>query len=1262
MDEVLEFTIEPSDVTVQEGQSVLLPCEGKTNANKGLNPSQPWIRWRGPDGQDLGIVGDTFRAKLPNGSLYISSVEANRGLTGSYQCLITVDGIGTIISRPAVVSIDVLPEINQDFVEIYVLPNQTAFFRCLTGHIPKSLKFQVNWLKDDRPLIVDKMRMVILPNGGLEIDDVNPNDRGSYQCNITTGNSYKLSSKTNLNLKKAVVGESEKFIAPTFLVGPQPQTVREGDTLTLECVANGMPKPQIEWLSMEKKSILNSRFIRLGTGSLQIQPAEDSDSGNYQCRASNAVDSLDAQATVQVHVPPRFIKSPSDKTAFEKDELEFECAIVGHPKPTIKWLKNGDVINPNDYMHLVGGHNLRILGLLRSDAGMFQCIGVNSVGSIQEAAHLKVIQYNKSKKLPSKLLPKKFKNFSSSSMRTKALDNTRQIQKSFLDSLKSNLIAQNVKGTLVTVSWDEPEKFKQKALYDIHSYSVFYKPLDSEREQQIRTKTDQEMQINVPFLRPGKTYEIRVVANTEFGPSESSEIIRVTTSNQGITVGAPRDLVGYVQSHKDILLKWEPSSGVSKYRIYYNEDDSMPTLYTDSNRADVLLTDLRPNAEYTIYVVPITPNGEGDPSREIKLKTFSTVPSEPPSNIKLEPTSSTSITIHWEPPSREPQMAKLRDTKSGNIQHYELDNLSKASEYQIKIAALTVNGTGPFSEWMKAETFAMDLDESQVPGKPNWVSVRPENGRIYLQWTPPEQKEIKVRNYVIGWGIGIPDEHTFVLPEYNHNYELKNLEPNTDYVISLRARNIKGEGQPIYDNVKSKGEEALEPLNVPVGVSTTTMSSTSIVVIWIDTDPTKARYLDNRLYMVRYNQLGSTRFKYHNASDTNAMITELKPSTTYEFAVKVVRGRQESDWSMSATNTTFPNVQISPPRDLQIHQNDTMNSLNQVFLTWTPPPKGQIIGYNVFYTNDATKRDKDWQIETITMPRAVGLGPFSTLLPFTTGSGVISTEQSVNSVKEEAPYSGPNDAFNDKINLIIIISGSLAGVLILTFVALFFMCGKKEPPTTPEHLKKNSYEKNPSVPKPPDLWIHHDQMELKGIDTLPQSDGPEVMTVCSSSDQTSLVGTMTLPRPGPTMVHEHYETAMPPNISNSLDNRSYGPGYLIGSVNSTIDRSQYARAQYSIPNKNHIQQRDNALSQQSLTHSHNNSLMQTPEHPYGSYNPSMPYNVAVAADIRGQQLMSFGMAGNSTASTPIITCPTKVTLRPHNNLHIRNHHLVPRIA
>lgn len=101
----LSFTIEPSDVIVPEGNSVLLPCVGTAGNSGGggkkVSPPAVTIRWRGPDGHDIGIVGDTFRAQFPNGSLYISSVEDNRGLTGAYQCLLTADGIGTIVSRSA---------------------------------------------------------------------------------------------------------------------------------------------------------------------------------------------------------------------------------------------------------------------------------------------------------------------------------------------------------------------------------------------------------------------------------------------------------------------------------------------------------------------------------------------------------------------------------------------------------------------------------------------------------------------------------------------------------------------------------------------------------------------------------------------------------------------------------------------------------------------------------------------------------------------------------------------------------------------------------------------------------------------------------------------------------------------------------------------------------------------------------------------------------------------------------------------------------
>lgn len=137
-------------------------------------------------------------------------------------------------------------------------------------------------------------------------------------------------------------------------------------------------------------SDLDSRFRLIGISSLQIAKVKDSDSGNYQCRAGNIEDSVDIQTTLQVQEPPKFMEKPIDQVALEKDEIEFKCNIRGKPTPIIEWLKNGDKITPNDYMQIVNGHNLRILGLLSTDAGMFQCIGRNTAGSVQASARLTV--------------------------------------------------------------------------------------------------------------------------------------------------------------------------------------------------------------------------------------------------------------------------------------------------------------------------------------------------------------------------------------------------------------------------------------------------------------------------------------------------------------------------------------------------------------------------------------------------------------------------------------------------------------------------------------------------------------------------------------------------------------------------------------------------------------------------------------------------------------------------------------------------------
>ncbi|XP_046809648.1 neogenin isoform X6 [Lucilia cuprina] len=1300
--QALSFTTEPQDVVVPEGHSVLLQCAGTAVMGKNQKIS-PNIRWRGPDGQDLGIVGDTFRNQLKNGSLYISSVEENRGLTGSYQCLLYVDGIGTIVSRSAVVSIARLPDLNQDFIETYLLPGQTAYFRCMIGQLQQGMKHIVQWIKDDMPMQLDKLRMVVLPNGALEIDEVNFSDRGVYYCNVTSGSISRLSSKTNLNIKKlSETGESAT--APAFLVGPSPQTVKEGDVVTLDCVANGVPKPQIKWLRNGEEldlSDLDSRFSIIGTGSLQISSAEDIDSGNYQCRASNTVDSLDAQATVQVQVPPKFIQSPKDKTAFEKEELELECAIRGKPKPLIKWLKNGDFITPNDYMQLVGGHNLRILGLLQSDAGMFQCVGTNPAGSVQAAARLRIVQ---------PVLDIGENGASHTIVGSSGLLGSGLINR--LPGPPRDLVAQIVKPRFVTLSWMEPIKNP----VEVVSYTVYYKMNNSERELKLVTKSHDDQQVNIQNLLPGRTYQFRVVANTNFGPGESSEPLDVLTQPEENIAGPPRNVEGYARNHKEIYVKWEEpivtNGEILKYRLYYAEGDTGAEMYYDSTVLDAVLTELRPFTEYTITVVPFNKNGMGDPSNEIKVKTFSSTPSEPPNNVTLEVTSSTSITIHWEPPSEEERNGqitgykiryrKLKDAPQvkstpANIRYYELNGLDRNSEYQVKIAAMTVNGSGPFTEWYRVMTLENDLDETQVPGKPVWMGIHPGADTIALHWGPPQQHEIKIRSYVLGWGRGIPDENAVEVKESERYFILKDLEPNTEYVVSLRARNMQGDGPPIYDNIKTRDEDPIDiptPLEVPVGLRAITMSSSSIVVYWIDTTLSKNQHVtDNRHYIVRYGISPSSRYRYHNTTDLNTMITDLRPNTQYEFSVKVVKGRRESAWSMAVLNTTYQNIPITPPRELNV-QPDEQNPQN-VILHWLPPKHTvyPISGYNIYYTTDTTKRDRDWNIQTFSgdetsfiLPNlkphttyyfkvqartqkigtASGGGantaPFSALVAYTTGAAVI----------EQKP-TAIGKGINNEMILYMVIFG-FALVLFVVVAVIVIMCRRK-PQSTPEHTKKslpssNSYQKNNvGVPKPPDLWIHHDQMELKNIDKTMHGSTP-----AGCSDGASSSGALTLPR---SVGHDYdVETPVPNHITNSLDKRSYVPGYMTTSLNSTMERPQYPRTQYNISaNRSHMNV-DTGLSQQSLSQPQNNSLAQTPEHPYGGYDANFcnstyagataaPGSIAggggsvaasnggvstIESTKRGHPLKSFSVPGPppTGGQTPINKHTPAVTIRPQN--------------
>lgn len=63
------------------------------------------------------------------------------------------------------------------------------------------------------------------------------------------------------------------------------------------------------------------------------------------------------------------------------------------------------------------------------------------------------------------------------------------------------------------------------------------------------------------------------------------------------------------------------------------------------------------------------------------------------------------------------------------------------------------------------------------------------------------------------------------------------LEPNSEYVLSLRASNEMGAGKPIYTTTRTQEEPPPEPakaLMPPMGLKAQVLSTSSIVLYWTD--------------------------------------------------------------------------------------------------------------------------------------------------------------------------------------------------------------------------------------------------------------------------------------------------------------------------------------------------------------------------------------------------------------------------------------------
>ncbi|KAI1904879.1 hypothetical protein AGOR_G00010210 [Albula goreensis] len=1190
----LRFVLEPADTVTVRGGVLQLDCEAQSDQGT------PTLAWK-KDGVLLSTVVDERRQQLANGSLVVQNVvhsRHHRPDEGSYQCMASLEGVGAIVSRTAKVTVSGPLRVVVPTESVSTHLGDTALLRCEVTGEPMPV---VHWQKNREDLqvaIIPESRVVVLPSGSLQVSRVQPPDSATYRCLAENPGSARTGSDAELR----VLPEPGVMRGLVFLQRPIAVTALEGKDTILECSASGFPTPSFFWMrGNEVIETRSKKYTLLGGSNLLITSVTDDDSGTYTCVAHNKNENISASCELSVLVPPQFLNYPSNLYAYETTDIEMECEVTGKPPPTVHWVKNGEVVIPSDYFQIIGGSNLQILGLVKSDEGFYQCVAENDAGNAQAMAQLILRE----------------PVFPSSGA---------------LPSAPRDVVPVLVSSRFVRLSWRPPVETHG----NIQTYAIYFTQEGVNRERSINVSEAGALQFTVTNLKPEATYSFRVLAYNDHGPGASSQPVKVSTQPELQVPGPVENLRVESTSPTSIQISWDPpayiSSPIQGYRIIWKETANEKEQTVEVNGQSYRLDGLWKFTEYSIRVLAYNRYGPGVTPEHLVLTTLSDVPSAPPQNISLEVVYSRSIKVSWQPPPSNTQNGfitgyKIRHRKTGrrgdqetiepNNFWYLFTGLEKGSQYSFQVAAMTVNGTGPASEWYAAETPENDLDESQVPNQPSSLHVRPLPNSIIMSWTPPLNPNILVRGYIIGYGVGSPYAETVRVDSKQRYYSIENLEPSSHYVISLKAFNNAGEGVPLYESAVTRSltdpldpsdddlfhlfdkfptpiPDTSTPMIPPVGVQAVALSPDSVRVSWADNSVSKnQKTAEVRFYSVKWKTSYSTSGKYKSADTTTLShtVTGLKPNTMYEFAVMVTKGRKSSTWSMTAHATTYEAAPSSAPKDLTVISRE--GKPRAVLISWQPPMEanGRITGYILFYTLDKNMPIDDWVMESISGDRLThqvmdlnldtvyyfriqaknskGVGPLSEPIFFRT-SKVEHPDKMANdqgrhgdggywpsdnnlidrsSLNEppigqiRPPHGSVTPQKNSNLLVIIVVSVGAITVVVVIIVAL--ICTRRSSAQQRKKRATHSAGKRKGSQKdlrPPDLWIHHEEMELKNIEK-PSSSAP-------SGRDSPMQGCQEIAP----VSHSQSESQM-----GSKSSHSGGDGDEASSSISTLERSLAAR-------------------------------------------------------------------------------------------------------
>uniref|UniRef100_A0A3Q2X2D4 Neural cell adhesion molecule L1-like protein n=1 Tax=Haplochromis burtoni TaxID=8153 RepID=A0A3Q2X2D4_HAPBU len=914
-------------------------CEAKGNP-------EPEFRWTKND-QEFDPFQDPRLMKEENSGTFV--IPNNGNLTeyqGTYRCYAS-NKLGIAISKEIEFIVPNVPKFPKETLDPVVVEEGQPF--TLKCDPPNGIPpLQIYWMTINLQHIEQDQRVSVGLNGDLYFSHaVEKDSRRDYCCFASFPRIRTIVQKTAMSVivktRKSDSSENANAILerkPSLLTPPGGKSeiqLVKGEDLNLECIAEGFPTPQVEWMKMGHKFPSKVRFEN--HGKLVIVPrAELEDSGKYMCKAKNPLGEVQHTFTVTVEEPPEWVFEPESQLSMIGSDVHIKCSASGIPQPTTTWRVNGGPLqeSPARNRRVIGDtiviHNAQV-----SDSAVYQCEASNRHGTILSNANIMIMN------LQPMILTSEGEEYS------------------VVERKGVTMHCKVFSSPPSTITWskdDSPES--------VHGP---------------RFTVHENGSLKIYNVERGDTGQYTCLAKNTEGSSAINAMLYVKDPTRIVVAPADQRILIGTTAQLSCLAEYDKSFS-NDFELLWEKDDMEIALnYTENSRYFV------ENGVFHIMNVSHSDQGvytcvaktPADQDVASALLMVLDVP-DAPENLVLSDRKGRNVTLKWVPGDDhnssttefiieyeeshwEPSNWKELLRVPGNRNSAEL-KLNGNVDYCFRVSAVNAVGTGRPSE---------ATERYKTP--PEAPDRNPENIRI--EGHLPHEMDIK-------WEPLLPIEHNGPGLEYKvsyrrqdveedwkentvkrHSFVVKNTPTFVPYEIKIQAKNRQGFGPEPKLVTGYSGEDSFfwicpqevtsVPSAAPDDVAVEVMNSSVVKVSWTRVHKDK---LHGHLggYRISWWRLRSLVDSKKSPGDkhtlavpgdkNHATVPILTPFSEYSLIVMTFNGRGNGPGSHPVNFKTPEGV---PEKNHDFRVTDVQR--HTVSLAWEPPlePNGILIGYLLKY-------------------------------------------------------------------------------------------------------------------------------------------------------------------------------------------------------------------------------------------------------------------------------------------------------------------------